>query len=88
MLIFSICVALLGLILSLIGAAWLWFGLDPENERYIDDGMLYPGQQTSEVLPRYIKDSRRPTLIVLIGGGVQVLGGILSLIATVVPAWA
>ncbi|MGU3425589.1 hypothetical protein ACLBWV_11760 [Microbacterium paraoxydans] len=82
MLLLSIIVALLGLIVCLCGALWLWFGLNPESDRYTDDGMLYPGQQRSEVLPRYIRDSRRPTLMVVIGGGIQVVAGILSLVAT------
>lgn len=85
MLLASIVVALVGLVLSLAGAAWLWFGLDPENVRYLDDGLLYPGRQQSAVLPRYIRDSRRPTLMVVVGGGVQVIGGILSLAAALAP---
>lgn len=69
----SLLVALLGLVLSLGGAAWLWFGLDPESERYQADGMLHPGVQRSKVLPRYIADSRRPTLLVVLGGALQVV---------------
>ncbi|MBL3699255.1 hypothetical protein EV139_0884 [Leucobacter luti] len=82
----SLVAALLGLALSLWGAVWLWFGLDPDNERYKDDGMAYPGTQESQVLPRYIADSRRPTLLVAVGGAVQVAAGVLALIsATVAP---
>lgn len=77
----ALIVTLLGLSLSLVGAAWLQWGIDPEDERFTDDGMLYPGRQRSEVLPRYIHAQKRPTLLVVIGGGVQVLGGVLALLA-------
>lgn len=79
----SLVAALLGLALSLWGAVWLWFGLDPDEKRYKDDGMLYPGPQKSQVLPRYIADSRRPTLLVAMGGVVQVFAGVMALIAGV-----
>lgn len=70
--------ALIGLVLSLVGAVWLWFGLDPDKEKYKNEGQLHPGEQQSITLPKYISDSRKPTLLVAIGGGVQVIAGILA----------
>jgi hypothetical protein len=77
----ALLVTLAGTVLSLGGAAWLFFGIRPDNPAYEDDGMLYPGQHRSEVLPRFIRAQQRPSVLVLIGGGVQVLGGALTLLA-------
>ena len=59
-------VTLGGTLLSLAGAAWLFFGISPTDPAYSDDGMLYPGPQRSEVLPRFIRAQQRPWVAVLI----------------------
>lgn len=78
----ALIVTLVGLGISLCGAGWLQWGIDPEDERFTDDGQLYPGPQTSKVLPKYIKAQQAPTLLVVVGGGVQVLGGVCAIIAS------
>lgn len=77
----ALIVTLCGTALSLVGAVWLFFGIRPDDPAFTDDGMLYPGQQRSQVLPRFIRAQQRPSVLVLVGGGVQVLGGVLAILA-------
>ncbi|MFQ1002626.1 hypothetical protein [Modestobacter sp. SSW1-42] len=77
----ALVLTLIGLVVTLIGGGWLLWGIDPADEKYNDDGPLYPGQQRSQVLPRFIQAQRRPTVLVVMGGVVQVAGGVLAIIA-------
>lgn len=75
-------VAVVGAVLTLGAAAWLFFGFKPDNPRYVEDGMLYPGEQTSTVVPNLLHDQRRATALALAGGAVQVVATVLALIST------
>lgn len=77
----ALVATLAGLTLSLAGAAWIQWGINPHDPQFSDEGDLFPGPQRSKVLPRYIKAQQRPTLLVVIGGGVQIVGGVLAVIA-------
>lgn len=77
----ALIITLLGLCASPIGAAWLQWGIDPDDPRFFDDGPLFPGRHASRVLPNYIKAQQRPTFLVIIGGGIQVCGGIFAIIS-------
>lgn len=79
----ALFITLVGLVASLCGAAWLQWGIKPDDPRFKDDGMLYPGRQASRVLPKYIKAQQSPTLLVVVGGGIQILGGVLAMISHV-----
>jgi hypothetical protein len=82
MIITSLAVTLLGVAFSLTGSFWLLFGFKPTNSRYVNDGGLYPGEQTSTVVPNLLADQRRPLGLVAIGGCMQVIGGVLGIAAT------
>lgn len=75
----ALIITLVGLGASLCGAVWLQWGIKPDDSRFTDDGLIYPGQQTSRVLPNYIKAQQTPTLLVVVGGGIQVFGGVCAL---------
>lgn len=78
----AVALTLVGVVLSTIGAAWLVFGFKPTNPRYFDEGEeLLVGPQRSRSVPNLLADQRRPLGFVAAGGGVQVLGGVLSLVA-------
>lgn len=79
----ALVITVLGLAISLAGAGWLLVKIRPDDPRYVDDGMLFPGPQHSVVLPRFIRDQQRPSIVVVIGGGLQVLGGVLAIWASV-----
>jgi hypothetical protein len=40
-------------------ALWLLAASNPDNERYTDDGTLYPGPQRSQVVPALVRDQRK-----------------------------
>lgn len=82
MIIASLAVTVIGVAFSLAGSIWLLLGFSPNNPRYVNDGGLYPGEQTSTVVPNLLTDQRRPLGLVAIGGGLQVIGGSLSIAAT------
>jgi len=77
----ALIITLVGLVASLWGAVCLQWGIKPDDPRFTDDGMLYPGRQSSGVLPNYIQAQQSPTLLVVVGGGVQILGGVLAVIS-------
>lgn len=77
----ALIITLVGLVASLCVAVWLQWGIKPDDPRFTDDGMLYPGRQASRVLPNYIKAQQSPTLLVVVGGGIQILGGVLAVIS-------
>lgn len=70
-----------GLAASLVGAGWLLFGIRADDPRFTHDGQLFPGEQSSVVLPAFIRAQQRPTMLVVLGGGVQVVGGVLAIIS-------
>lgn len=67
-------VAVVGGIATLVGSAWLMF-IDPPT----DDGMLYPGQQTSKAVPELLWRQRRPSALIAAGAAVQLAGAIIAL---------
>lgn len=77
----SLWLTLTGLVLTLLGAGRLLLKIKPKDPRYVDDGMLHPGDQQSQVLPQFIRDQQRPALVVLIGGALQTAGSVLALLA-------
>ena len=74
-------VAVVGALITSVGSGWLWLGFKPDNPRYTDDGMLYPGRQRSMVLPALLMDQQRVTALIASGGGVQLVGTVLALTA-------
>lgn len=86
MIITAAVVAVIGAIVTGAGAAWLAFGFSPDNERYKDDGMLYPGPQESQVLPNLLQDQRRATALVAIGGGIQLVATMIALVGAVLDS--
>jgi hypothetical protein len=74
-----------GLVLSLAGAGgamvaavWLLLGFRPEN--YRDDGMLFPGQQESQVVPKLLRDQGKVAALVVASASCQLLGLVFGLI--------
>lgn len=80
MLIVAGVVAVVGALITAAGSCWLWLGFKPDNPRYVDDGMLYPGRQTSRVLPNLLKDQQKVTALIAVGGAVQLVATVLVLI--------
>jgi hypothetical protein len=67
----------IGAVLNVGAAVWLLAASNPDSERYTDDGMLYPGQQRSRVVPALVRDQRKIAAL-------TVLGTTLLLVAAVV----
>lgn len=72
--------AMVGCAVSAAAAVWLLVGFSPENPKYVDDGMLVPGQQRSQVLPQLLKDQRGVAALVVFGASVQLAGAVLSVV--------
>jgi hypothetical protein len=78
----------LTVILTVIGAAvngaaavWLLAASNPDNERYTDDGMLYPGRQRSQVVPALVRDQRKIAALTVLGTTILVVAAILEFAA-------
>lgn len=71
-------VALAGCAVGAAAAVWLLVGFSPNNLKYVDDGMLYPGAQRSQVLPQLLKDRRGVAATVVIGTSLQLGGAVLT----------
>lgn len=82
MLIASLIITLAGAGLSLAGSAWLFLGFRPDDKRYTDEGMLYPGPQSSRVVSNLLRDQRRPAALVVAGGSLQLIAGVVALVAS------
>lgn len=76
----SLWLAMAGCAVSAGAAVWLLIGFSPDSPRYVDDGMLYPGAQRSQVLPRLLKDQRWVAALVVLGASLQLLGAVLAII--------
>jgi hypothetical protein len=72
----------IGTAVSLYGAAWLVWSSKPDDPRYNDDGMLYPGHQTSKVVPALVRDQRKVGIIVAVGNAIVLVGVFLSFLAS------
>lgn len=72
--------AMSGCAVSVVAAVWLLVGFNPDNPKYVDDGMLYPGPQRSRVLPQLLKDQRGVAALVVLGASVQLAGAVLSVV--------
>jgi hypothetical protein len=71
----SLVVTLLGLTLVVIGCYGLW-RIDPTESRFRSDLLDAP-----PAVPNLMKAQRRPTLLIAVGSAVQVLGGVLAVVA-------
>lgn len=77
---FGLWSAVAGCAVSAVGAVWLLVGFSPNNPKYVDDGMLYPGVQRSQVLPQLLKDQRGVASLVVIGTTLQLGGAVLTIV--------
>jgi len=77
----TVVLGILGALVSLIGALWLLLGFSPGSERYTDDGMLYPGPQRSQVVPRLLRDQRRVSAVIVTGTALQLLAAVFGVLA-------
>lgn len=75
-------IELSGCALSINAAVWLLVGFSPNNPKYSNDGPLYPGMQRSLALPQLMKDQRGVAALVVIGASIQMVGAVLSLVAS------
>lgn len=71
----SLIVTGIGAALNLYAAWWLVWSSTPDDPRYTDDGMLYPGPQESKVVPALVRDQRKIGAVVL-AGNVFLLAGV------------
>ena len=76
----ALVLALAGATVSLGAAVWL-LRSDPNDPKYGDDGELYPGRQQSLIGPLIVREQRRVAAWVTIGATLQLVGGVLALIA-------
>ncbi|SHP28707.1 Uncharacterised protein [Mycobacteroides abscessus subsp. abscessus] len=72
--------AALGALVTLIGSI-LMVRIRPDNPRYQDDGLLYPGQQESKVVPALLHDQQSATALIAAGGAIQLVATVLALVA-------
>lgn len=72
----------IGTAVSLYGAGWLVWSSNPDDPRYTDDGLLYPGQQRSKVVPELVRDQRKVGIVVAAGNAIVLLGVFLSFLAS------
>lgn len=77
----ALVLALVGLVLTTAGSVWLLFGFSPTNPRYVDDGMLYPGNQRSKVIPNLLRDQRKVSALIVLGAAIQVVGGVFAVLS-------
>lgn len=77
----GLVITVIGAIVNLIGACLLLWGFDESNPRYVDDGMLYPGQQTSRVVPNLLHDQRRVAVLTVVGSTLLLAGAVLVVVA-------
>lgn len=83
MVITAAVVAVVGALVTAGAAVWSWLGFSADNPKYHDDGMLYPGPQRSQVLPALLRDQRRVTSVLAVGGALQLVGTVLALVAAI-----
>ena len=67
--------SVVGTVLNLSAAAYLLWGMDPDNPRYNTSALRNRG------LSRYLSDQRRPLARIVAGSTLQLLGIALSLLA-------
>jgi hypothetical protein len=77
----ALWLAVAGCAVSAAGAVWLLLGFKPDNPRYLDDGMLYPGVQRSQVVPNLLKDQRWVAALVVLGSALQLLGAVFAAVS-------
>lgn len=73
--------ALLGAVSAFAAALWLLFKFKPSDSRFADDGMLYPGRQTSTVVPNLLREQGRVGALVAVSAALQVLAVVLAIAA-------
>lgn len=77
----ALVLTLVGALATLAGAVWLLVGFRATDARFTDDGMLYPGGQTSQVVPNLLRAQGRVGVLVAAGAAVQLVGAVLALVA-------
>lgn len=83
MIIAAAVIAVVGALVTCVGSVWLVVGFGADNPRYVDDGMLYPGRQSSTVLPNLLRDQQKVTALIACGGAIQLVGTVLALLAAI-----
>lgn len=78
----SLILGLLGAVGAFTAALWLLFGFKPSDPRFTDDGTLYPGRQTSTVVPNLLREQGRVGALVAVSASLQVLAVLLAIAAT------
>jgi hypothetical protein len=73
-----IITTVIGAALNFYAAWWLVKSSNPTDPRYTDDGMLYPGQQRSAVVPNLVRDQRRIGAVVAVGNTFLLVGATLA----------
>jgi hypothetical protein len=64
---------------SFAAALWLLLGFKPD--RYADDGMLFPGEQVSQVVPRRLQDQRNVAALAVVGAACRLLALLLGVLS-------
>jgi hypothetical protein len=73
----ALAITIVGLIFTLIGTGQLLFGIRHDDPKY--SSLAMPREM--EIVPSLIYAQRRPLWLALIGGSVQVVGGVLAIVA-------
>ncbi len=79
----GLAMTVVGAVVNLAGAAWTLCGFNPEDPRYKDEGLLYPGQQVSKAVSRLLRDQRRVSAVTVMGSTVLTVGAVLVFMAGV-----
>ena len=74
----ALILTIVGALLNFYAAWWLVWSSKPDDPKYTDDGMLYPGRQVSKVVPALVRDQRRIGAVVLVGNSFLLAGAVLA----------
>lgn len=77
----AVSAAVLGAVGGTVAAVWLLIGFKPDNPRYTDDGVLFPGEQQSLVVPNLLRDQRKVAALVTASAICQFVGVVLGVLA-------
>jgi hypothetical protein len=71
--------SVLGALGGTAAAVWLLVGFNPDNPRYVMDGMNYPGERESTVLPNLLRDQRKVAALITASTVCQLVGVVLGI---------
>ena len=74
----TVILTVIGAAVNVAAALWLLAASNPDNERYTDDGTLYPGPQRSQVVPALVRDQRKIAALTMLGTTILVVAAILD----------